>query len=71
MLVALSESFHNDFVFQESGINLLSLRAPSAEKYALAMMDALFRDEQMCGCCFMSTVRSTKPPLPQADMELI
>lgn len=42
---------------QESGINLLSIRVPNPEKYALALMDALFQDADMAECCFMTSQR--------------
>ena len=38
---------------QEKGVNLLGIRASSADKYALALMDALFTDEEMAKSCYM------------------
>ena len=49
-------------------MNLLSIRSA---KYALALMDALFSDEEM-GCkCFTCTSRSHKTPLPMDQVKLI
>lgn len=52
-------------------MNLLGLRAVNPDKYALALMDALFDDETMASCCFQTTNRSTKPPLPRHKVKLI
>ena len=46
-------------------MNLLSIRSA---KYALALMDALFSDEEMCFTC---TSRSHKTPLPMDQVKLI
>ena len=55
---------------QEKGVNLLGIRASSADKYALALMDALFTDEEMAKSCYMLTKRSKKPPLPTEKITL-
>ena len=52
-------------------MNLLSLRAVNPEKYALALMDALFSDEDMGGSCYAVSKRSTKPPLEQSKIQLL
>ena len=52
-------------------MNLLSIRSVNPAKCALALMDALFSDEEM-GCkCFTCTSRSHKTPLPMDQVKLI
>ena len=52
-------------------MNLLALRGVSPEKYSLALMDALFTDEELSVSCFASTKRSTKTPLEVERVELL
>ena len=52
-------------------MNLLLLRAVNPEKYALALMDALFADEEMASSCYAESKRSTKPPLEQSKIKLL
>ncbi len=52
-------------------MNLLLLRATSPEKYALALMDSLFTEEELSQSCFMASKRSTKPPLNEQNIKLI
>lgn len=59
-----------EFVLHE-GQNLLSIRSADPAKYALALMVALFEDEEMASCCFAPSKRSTKPGLPQANTMLM
>lgn len=56
---------------QENGVNLLTIRAMNPIKYALALMDALFSDEEMASHCFSCGARGTKPKLPQEKIKLI
>ncbi len=56
---------------QESGVNLLVIRAMNAQKYALSLMDAIFSDEEMSKSCFSCGKRGTKPQLPQEKVKLI
>ena len=42
-----------------------------ADKYALALMEALFTDEELAQSCYSSTSRSTKTPLPKDKIELL
>ena len=50
---------------QDKGVDLLKFRMTNCEKYALALMDALFTEEEMAVSCYSATPRSKKPPLPQ------
>jgi hypothetical protein len=50
---------------------LLKIRARDHGKYALALMDAIFEDEEMSTCCFAAGKRSTKPQLPEAKIKLL
>ena len=43
---------------------LVHLMAVNPEKYALALMDALFTDEEIASSCYCVTKRSKKTPLP-------
>lgn len=43
----------------------------NAVKYALALMDALFSDEEMATKCFSCGKRGTKEQLPQDKIKLI
>ena len=44
---------------------LLGIRVQDLPKYALALMDAIFTDEEMGSCCFSAGKRSQKKPLPE------
>ena len=52
-------------------MNLLSVRAVTPEKYALALMDCLFEDEKMANSCFCKSKRSTKDALDKTNISLI
>lgn len=52
-------------------MNLLSLRAVNPGKYALAVLTALFTDEEMGKSCYAESSRSTKPPLPADKIALL
>ena len=52
-------------------MRLLGIRAQDPPKYALALMDAIFTDEEMGTCCFSAGKRSTKQPLPEEKIRLI
>ena len=56
---------------QDKGVNLLTLRAPDPEKYALVLMDALFTDNEMATSCLTATKRSKKNALPADRVELL
>ena len=56
---------------QENGVKLLHIRALNPIKYCLALMDALFTDDEMATHCFSSGSSSTKNPLPQEKVDLI
>ena len=43
---------------------LVGLMAVNPEKYALALMEALFTDEEIASSCYCVTKRSKKTPLP-------
>ena len=49
----------------------MAIKASDPEKYALALMDALFSDEEMSLSCYCETKRSTKPPLPPQRITLL
>ena len=49
----------------------MSLRATAPDKYALAILTALFTDEEMGRSCYATTSRSTKPPLPADKIALL
>jgi hypothetical protein len=57
----LNTYYINDNVlrWQEKGVHLLGIRAQDPPKYALALMDAIFTDEEMGTCCFSAGKRST------------
>ena len=52
-------------------MRLLGIRAQDPPKYALALMDAIFTDEEMGSCCFSAGKRSTEEPLPGDGVKLI
>ena len=54
---------------QENGVNLLMLRAVSVDKYALALMNALFSEEEMAWSCFVESKRSTKKSLNKEKIQ--
>ena len=56
---------------QENGVNLLQISAVNPQKYALALMDALFTEEEMSESCFKESKRSTKPPLDKERVKLL
>ena len=62
----------SNFLFlKENGVDLLAIKAAEADKYALALMEALFTDEELAQSCYSSTSRSTKTPLPKDKIELL
>ena len=58
-------------LIQSNGVNLLQLRAVNPEMYALALMDALFSDEDMAQCCFIPSKKSVKAPLCENKTKII
>ena len=52
-------------------MNLLALRGVNPEKYSLALMDALFTDDELSVSCFAAMKRSTKTPLDMERVELL
>ncbi len=56
---------------QEAGVDLLAIRAMNPIKYSLALMDALFSDQEMGSNCFSRGRRGTKQELPQEKVKLI
>lgn len=52
-------------------MDLLTLRAPNPEKYALVLMDALFTDEEMGSSCYAATKRSKKDALDAEKINLL
>ncbi len=56
---------------QESGIDLLTLRAVDPGKYALQLMDVLFSETEMAKSCYQSSKRTTKPALDSAKINLL
>jgi hypothetical protein len=71
MLLYIALLVHRALYTQENGVNLLSLRASTPDKYALILMDAIFDDREMSTRCFKGSARSTKPPLPQEKTKII
>ena len=49
---------------------MLQISAVNPQKYALALMDALFTEE-MSESCFKESKRSTKPPLDKERVKLL
>ncbi len=52
-------------------MDLLAIRAMNPIKYSLALMDALFSDQEMGSNCFSRGRRGTKQELPQEKVKLI
>ncbi len=52
-------------------MQLLTIRALNPAKYALALMDAIFSDEEMSSHCFACSPRGSKQQLPQEKINLI
>ncbi len=52
-------------------MQLLTIRALNPAKYALALMDAIFSDEEMSPYCFACGPRGSKQQLPQEKINLI
>lgn len=62
------------FNFQETGVHLLEIKSPDICKYALTLMDILFKDEEMASSCYQQCERgsaSEKPPLSPKRVKLI
>ena len=57
--------------FQDKGVSLLSIRAMDVPKYALALMDAIFSDDEMATCCFSRGKKTTKSQLPRDKVQLL
>ena len=53
------------------GGEFASIRASDPNKYALALLEALFTDEELGRSCYAKTSRSTKPPLPAEKIALL
>ena len=57
---------------QENGVDLLNIRGvTNCEKYALALMNALFSDEELAISCYSTSKRSKKPPLSDDKVSLL
>lgn len=56
---------------QINGVNLLKFQIKDADKYALALLDALFSEEELAHCCYKPTGWSKKPPLPEDRIHLL
>lgn len=52
-------------------MDLLAIKAVDPDKYALALMEALFTDQEMAASCYSQTKRSTKPPLDEERIALL
>ena len=65
----MNEEVNSEKFISSSGVNLLSIKATDVCKYALAIMDALFTQEELAAHCHKSSgtksssSSSTKPPL--------
>ena len=53
---------------QDKEVNLLGIWASEQDKYALALCDALFEDEEPAASCYKKTV---KPPLSLRRVALL
>ncbi len=74
MLLKISRIFHIfalDFLQQKNDVNLLTLGIRQADKYALALLDALFSEEELASSCYATTKRSRKKPLPSERVALL
>ena len=49
----------------------MAIRSINPVKYALALMDALFSDEEMNGSCFFLSARGKNPQLPEEKLKQI
>ena len=58
------------YIFNYLTVDLLATKASEADKYALALMEALFTDEELAQSCYSSKSRSTKTPLPKDKLEI-
>ena len=52
-------------------MSLLKIKADDPDKYALALLEALFLDEEMAKSCYRTSKRSTKPGLSINKIELL
>ena len=50
---------------------MLDIKAMNPEKYALALLSALFSDEELATSCYAETSRSKKPALPQEKIQIL
>ena len=66
----MTGNFNVKFFTQDKGVKLLQIRGGTPDKYALALMDALFDNEEMSNSCFGNT-KSSKPALPKEKSDLI
>ncbi len=41
------------------------------DKYALALLDALFSKDELASSCYATTKRSKKPPLPSEKLSFL
>eukprot|EP00731_Ephydatia_muelleri_P011258 Em0006g152a len=61
----------------KSGVNLLQIRSQNPGKYALALLDALFSNEEQSTCCYKASTKtnsssaSQKPPLSPNRVKLL
>ena len=58
---------------QDDGVDLLSIKAVGAPKYALNLLNALFTDEELGSSCYKKKPRSKseKPPLSPKRVALL
>ncbi len=72
MNIKLDDFFFTLFIFQDNGVDLLGIRSPNPPKYTLALMDALFTDEEMATKCYIVlSKKGTKSPLSSEKKKLI
>ena len=51
-------------------MDLLQFNVPSSDKYALAVMDALFTEEELGSHCYTNSTKK-KPPLSKEKVSLL
>ncbi len=59
------------FHLQDNGVNLLTFGITKADKYALALLDALFSEDELANSCYKATDRSKKGPLNEEKISLL
>ncbi len=70
--VKLDNSYSSLLILQDNGVDLLAIRSPNPPKYVLALMDALFSDEEMASKCYIVlSKKGSKTPLSSEKKKLI